>query len=50
VTALAPGFKGTWAPSVNDPERVSELGAPDGYTAVLAAWRMGESGAGWAPK
>ena len=27
----------TWAPSVNVPERVSELGAPDGYTAVLAA-------------
>jgi hypothetical protein len=27
----------TWAPSVNVPERVSELGAPDGYTAGLAA-------------
>ena len=27
----------TWAPSVNVPYGVSELGAPDGYTAVLAA-------------
>jgi len=27
----------TWAPSVNVPERVSELGAPGGYTVVLEA-------------
>ena len=27
----------TWAPSVNVPYGVSELGAPGGYTAVLAA-------------
>ena len=36
-----PGYLGyktrTWAPSVNVPYGVSELGAPDGYTAGLAA-------------
>ena len=35
MTALALGLKRTWAPSVNVPYGVSELGAPGGYTAVL---------------